>query len=149
MSIFSKVQSMLNYGQEVATNSVATVAPVETPKNIGEPVLAIIESLKNSTDWKQRKGDRWETYTTGRSTVKIEHISSGLVLGFTRYTNQKSGGYMYLNHDTWVTGDESTALGKAFEVYLEDLARVNGEYRHMLNQVEREKFMKVFVKENK
>jgi hypothetical protein len=111
-------------------------------KDISEPVLAIIKELADSS--------KWQNARSNYSVARIEHIPSKLTLGFTGYNTVDSFSgkldYIYLCNDSWVTPDEASALGEAFKLFLEDVTRIQKEYKHMGNQMERYKFMEAFVK---
>lgn len=150
--MFSKLWNSMKHVEDAYLKEVADKSPsiekVDEPINstvntLGEPVLAIIKALEVSTDWHMPYDPRGYYKS---SALKLKHNSSGLTLGFTRYSDTTNDTPIYLSHDKWVTPDESSALGEAFKVFLKDNERVQKEYQHMEAQIEREKFMDAFVR---
>lgn len=123
----------------------AEVNPVVDPSPvIGEPVLSIIEAMKDVSAW---------TLSKSYGIYEIKHTGNQLVLYFwvdfqRRHSSGTDGPHVEVCRAEWATKDEQKAMSESFKYFVNESMRIEKEYRHMELQIEREKFM-VFVKEKK
>jgi hypothetical protein len=127
--------------------SKAAMAPALSPKQIdhprqlviGQPVIAIIEEMKNI--------DAWE-FDCCQNVVRLIHNKNKLTLKFyvDRYTTVEGRPYVDMWDTSWATKDEKKTMCAALHFVIEERSRIEMEYEHMRNQIEREKYV-VFVKE--
>lgn len=121
------------FNNKKKVNPTSTV--LDHPKQlvIGQPVIAIIEEMKNIDAWK------FECY---QGVVRLIHNKNELSLKF--YVD--AGRRIDMWDTYWATKDEQKAMCAALHFVIEERSRIEMEYEHMSNQIEREKYM-VFVKE--
>lgn len=121
-------------------------------KHIREPVLSLIETMKDIHQWKFEKSTNHDIFL---KFYWLTHISSGVKLGFSETTKA----YITTSNTPyqlkifyglqWATSPEKQAVVEAYMQFKIEHTKIDDEYTAMEHQAERERFMDIFVKDKK